>query len=149
MAETGLDARPAPRLSALRFPLKREACSGLVQGLAIIPLPMRLRTLFLALALAALSAAPHAPAAGKAEAQSIQPIWVDPRHERREQSDRARVRPVREIIETVRQRFGGGPMGGPRLEQDGGRSFYVLNWRFPNEVVEEIRVDAESGQIYR
>lgn len=111
---------------------------------------MRLKIALLALALAAFSAAPHAPIAGKAEAQSIQPAWVDPRHERRgDHGDRARVRPVRDIIETVRQRFGGGPLGAPRLEQSSGRPLYVLNWRFPNEVVEEIRVDAESGQIYR
>lgn len=78
----------------------------------------------------------------------MQPAWVDPRNDQRGPTQ-ARLRPVREVIESVRQRFGGGPLGAPRLEQSGGRSFYVLNWRFPNEVVEEIRVDAESGQIYR
>lgn len=111
---------------------------------------MRLRIALLALALASLSALPPAPVVSKAEAQGIQPAWIDPRNERGNPSqNQTNIRPVREIIEMVRQRYGGAPLGSPRLEQRGGRSFYILSWRFPNEVVEEIRVDAESGRILR
>ena len=53
------------------------------------------------------------------------------------------------IIGIVRSRFGGEPMGTPNLEQNGSRPVYSVRWRFPNEVVEVVRVDAISGQVFR
>lgn len=78
-----------------------------------------------------------------ARAQSVQPNWMIPAQGR----DNQNLLSVRDIIEMVRGRYGGEPMGSPRLEQGGGRPFYVLSWRFPDEVVREVRVDAVTGQM--
>jgi uncharacterized membrane protein YkoI len=55
----------------------------------------------------------------------------------------------REAIDIVRRTLGGEPMGAPGLEQNGGRPCYVMRWRFPNEVVDVVRVDAVTGQVMR
>ena len=55
-----------------------------------------------------------------------------------------------EAIRRARAALGGGePMGVPTLEQSGGRAFYVIRWRFPNEVVDVVRVYAMTGQVMR
>lgn len=55
-----------------------------------------------------------------------------------------------EAIRRARAALGGGePMGVPTLESGGGRPFYVIRWRFPNEVVDVVRVDAITGQVMR
>ena len=59
-----------------------------------------------------------------------------------------RMLSLRDAVEMVRSRFGGDLISA-RLEQGGGRPFYVLRWRFPNDSVEDIRVDAVSGSISR
>jgi uncharacterized membrane protein YkoI len=76
-------------------------------------------------------------------AQSIEPGWMIPAQSRNAQN----ILSVRDVIDIVRSRFGGEPIGSPRLEQGGGRPFYVISWRFPDEVVREVRVDAATGQM--
>jgi uncharacterized membrane protein YkoI len=53
-----------------------------------------------------------------------------------------------QAIQNARRAFGGEPMGTPSLE-GGGRPVYLIRWRFPNEVVDFIRVDAVTGQVMR
>ena len=55
----------------------------------------------------------------------------------------------RDVIDIVHGRFGGEPMGTPSLDQSGQRPVYSVRWRFPNEVVEVVRVDAVTGQVFR
>jgi uncharacterized membrane protein YkoI len=88
------------------------------------------------------------PLGVNAQAQGIQPAWAQPRQERAgDNRQQQRIISVRDAIEIVRGRFGGEPISA-RLEQSD-RPFYVLRWRFPNESVEDIRVDAASGQVSR
>jgi len=60
-----------------------------------------------------------------------------------------RLLSARDVIEIVRSRFGGEPMGTPNLEQNGSHPVYSVRWRFPNEVVEVVQVDAVTGQVFR
>lgn len=60
----------------------------------------------------------------------------------------ARILSLRDVIEIVRGRFGG-ELINARLEDSGGRPFYMLRWRMPDDNVVDIRVDAVSGQVYR
>lgn len=76
-------------------------------------------------------------------AQSIEPGRMIPAQNRQAQN----ILSVRDVIDMVRSRYGGEPIGSPRLEQGGGRPFYVMSWRFPDEVVREVRVDAATGQM--
>jgi uncharacterized membrane protein YkoI len=48
---------------------------------------------------------------------------------------------LREVVEEVRARAGGGELLSARLE-DGPRPVYVLRWRMPNGDVRDFRVDA-------
>jgi uncharacterized membrane protein YkoI len=82
----------------------------------------------------------------QSQAQGIQPAWAQPRQERAG-DNRQRILSVRDVVEIVRGRYGG-ELISARLEQSD-RPFYVLRWRFPNESVEDIRVDAASGQVSR
>ncbi|HVY83846.1 MAG TPA: hypothetical protein VG943_01830 [Caulobacterales bacterium] len=80
---------------------------------------------------------------------SVEPNWNQPPRgdyrDRDERQQEARIISVREAADRVRGAVGGGEMIGASLE---GR-VYVLRWRFPNQSVEDIRVDAVSGQVYR
>lgn len=92
---------------------------------------------FLAM-LAAVSAL-STPAAAQ---QILQPGYIMPVQE----SDRAQpVRPLREITDMLRARFGG-ELVGARLEQ-GERPIYLIRWRMPNNELRDFVVDAVSGQI--
>lgn len=51
------------------------------------------------------------------------------------------IRSLREVVEEVRSRAGGGELISARLE-DGPRPVYVLRWRMPNGDVRDFRVDA-------
>jgi uncharacterized membrane protein YkoI len=51
------------------------------------------------------------------------------------------IRSLREVVEEVRARAGGGELLSARLE-DGPRPVYVLRWRMPNGDVRDFRVDA-------
>lgn len=82
-----------------------------------------------------------------AEARGVRPTWAAPEQERR--NDRAQIRPVREVVENVRRQFGGELISVQGLEQDADPPFYVLMWRFPNEVVDTVRVNAITGQVMR
>lgn len=56
------------------------------------------------------------------------------------------MRPVREILDALRSRFGGEYVS-HRLE-DGARPVYVIRWRMPDGVTtRDFRVDAVSGQF--
>lgn len=70
-----------------------------------------------------------------AQAQLVQPNWVMPV----QQQDRD-IRPLREVVEILRGRYGG-ELISARLE-DGARPVYVLRWRMPDGEVRDIRVDA-------
>lgn len=105
---------------------------------------MNIRALLLVLMLALAPAAAAQPAgdASPAQALVIQPNWLIPVQDRGQRQD---VLPLREIVNMVRARFGGDLISA-RLEQ-GGRPVYVLRWRMPNADVQDIRVDAVSGQF--
>ncbi|HWA00169.1 MAG TPA: hypothetical protein VG841_07615 [Caulobacterales bacterium] len=76
---------------------------------------------------------------------AVEPNWSSPRAEVRDRDrQQERILSVREVAERVRDRFGG-ELISASLQ---GRT-YLLRWRFPNERVEDIRVDAVSGAIYR
>lgn len=80
-----------------------------------------------------------------ASAQTVQPGWVMPAQDRGGERGQAR-RPIREISDMLRARFGGAYVG-HRLE-DGERPLYVIRWRMPDGVtIEEFRVDAISGRL--
>jgi uncharacterized membrane protein YkoI len=104
---------------------------------------MALRALILALTLATASAASAAPEGMRLAQAQIQPDGLMPVQDRHQQ--RQDVLPLREIVDMVRARFGGDLIGA-RLEQ-GQRPVYVLRWRMPNNDVQDIRVDAVSGQF--
>jgi uncharacterized membrane protein YkoI len=57
----------------------------------------------------------------------------------------APVRPLREITDMLRGRFGG-DLVDARLE-DGDRPIYFIRWRMPNNELRDFRVDAVTGQI--
>ncbi len=101
---------------------------------------MRLQTSLLAALLAiGAFAAPQ-----RASAQEVRPNWMVPVQERGQ--DRQSVRPVREILDSLRARFGGEYVS-HRLE-DGARPVYVVRWRMPDGVTtRDFRVDAVSGQF--
>lgn len=93
------------------------------------------------LAVLALIGAICAPAAG---AQTVQPGWIMPAQERGQ--ERQARRPIREVSDMLRARFGGAYVG-HRLEE-GERPLYVIRWRMPDGVtIEEFRVDAISGRL--
>ena len=106
---------------------------------------MWLRSLLLA-ALLAVSASPALAQKDGRHDGFIQPDWA---FERRGDNDRENrqqdIRSLREIVDMLRGRFGGDLISA-RLE-NGGRPFYVLRWRMPNNDVRDFAVDAESGQI--
>ncbi|MES1201786.1 MAG: hypothetical protein ABUS57_10105 [Pseudomonadota bacterium] len=84
---------------------------------------------------------------GWGQQPAIQPNWAQPRRDFRDDNNRQqqqRTISVREAAERVRARFGGELIS---ASMEGGT--YVLRWRFPNQMVEDIRVDASSGQVYR
>lgn len=95
------------------------------------------KALFVAIALSV-----SAPALAPAHAQIIEPGYMIPVQNRSQN-----IISARDAIEAVRARYGGQPLGSPRLEQSGDRAFYVISWRFPNELVREVRVDAVTGQV--
>lgn len=79
-----------------------------------------------------------------ASAQTVQPTWIMPAQDRGQ--DRQALRPVREVLDMLRSRFGGEYVS-HRLE-DGQRPIYVIRWRMPDGVtMRDFRVDAVSGQF--
>lgn len=97
---------------------------------------------FSVLALAAATAAPAAafPAPGP---DIFQPQWVMPAQDRGDRQ-RQELRPLREIVDSLRGRYGGDLISA-RLE-DGSQPIYVLRWRMPDGQVRDFRVDAVSGR---
>ncbi|MES1157219.1 MAG: hypothetical protein ABUL73_05515 [Alphaproteobacteria bacterium] len=59
-----------------------------------------------------------------------------------------RMLSLRDAVEMVRSRYGGDLIS-VRQAPGGGQNFFILRWRFPNDSVEDIRVDAISGAISR
>ncbi|MEJ0060449.1 MAG: hypothetical protein WDM79_13120 [Terricaulis sp.] len=106
---------------------------------------IRVKTLFFTL-LIGLSLVTPLGVDADSQAQGIQPAWAQSRQERAGDNSQ-RILSVRDVVEIVRGRFGG-ELISARLEQSS-RPFYVLRWRFPNESVEDIRVDAATGQVSR
>lgn len=66
-----------------------------------------------------------------------------------QQIEQNQISPAHAIARARAALGGGEPMGVPTLEPGGGRPFYVIRWRFPNEVVDVVRVDAITGQVMR
>ncbi|MEQ1618825.1 MAG: hypothetical protein ABL883_10840 [Terricaulis sp.] len=86
--------------------------------------------------------------ASEAAAQTVQPGWIMPAQERAQERglERQARRPIREVSDMLRARFGGAYVG-HRLEE-GERPLYVIRWRMPDGVtIEEFRVDAISGRL--
>lgn len=72
----------------------------------------------------------------------IQPGFIMPVQDRERGQP---VRPLREITDMLRARFGG-ELVGARLEQ-GERPIYQIRWRMPNNELRDFAVDAVTGQI--
>lgn len=64
-----------------------------------------------------------------------------------DQQRERQVRPLHEIVQDVRGQLDGDFIGLVRLEDWGPRPVYILRWRFSDERVAEIRVDAASGRV--
>lgn len=85
---------------------------------------------------ASASAAPATrPLAAEIQADTLVPVQYRDRGEGQQS-----IRPLREVVEEIRSRFGG-ELISARLE-DGGRPTYVLRWRMPDGQVRDFRVDA-------
>jgi len=80
-----------------------------------------------------------------ATAQELRPTWASPQVERR--GGGREIRPVREIIESVRRQVGGEFVSVQTLEQDGEPPFYVLRWRFSDGATRDLRVNAVNGNV--
>lgn len=119
-----------------------EDCSDPIQCASVKPSAMFVRTLLFALALSTAPAAMAAPVGVQMAQIELQPQGLIPIQDR---SGRQDILSLREIVDMVRSRFGGDLIGA-RLEQ-GQRPVYVLRWRMPNSDVQDIRVDAVSGQF--
>ena len=110
-----------------------------------------MRTLLLPLFCAlSLSASPllgggSAHAQGYQEIQGIGPSWAAPENGRRPEAQD--VLPVREIISRVRRQVGGDFVAVQEFQRNGEPPFYVLRWRFDNEVIRDLRVDARNGRV--
>ncbi len=102
------------------------------------------KTLLLAALVAASAFATPAVAQRRDRGPGIEPGWIMPAQDRRDDR-RHEIRPLRDIVEGVRARFGG-ELISARLE-GGPQPFYVLRWRMANNEVRDFRVDAVSGQI--
>ncbi len=99
---------------------------------------MRFRSLLLAALVGLVGAAP-----ASARPPVVQPGWIMPVQEDRE---RQALRPVREILDMLRSRYGGEYVS-HRLE-DGPRPIYVIRWRMPDGITtRDFRIDAVSGQV--
>ncbi len=73
-------------------------------------------------------------------AQEVRPHGIMPAQEERGR-ERQALRPIREVIETLRDRHGGEYVG--HWVEGGGRPIYVIRWRMPDGVtIREFRVDA-------
>jgi uncharacterized membrane protein YkoI len=102
---------------------------------------MRARRLIFA---ALLALAAQAPAA-TARPPVVQPTWVMPAQDR--DNDRQRIRPLREVLDMLRARYGGEYVS-HRLE-DGPRPIYVIRWRMADGITtRDFRVDAVTGQFH-
>ncbi len=116
---------------------KRGLRSGPVQWGAGTPSSvMWAKSILLVGAMIALSAG-TAPVSANvfAQAQFVQPNFVMPAQQ--QQRD---IRPLREVVDILRSRYGG-ELISARLEE-GARPVYVLRWRMPDGEVRDIRVDA-------
>jgi uncharacterized membrane protein YkoI len=82
---------------------------------------------------------------GTAEAQSMRPDWAAPRGQNDAEADN--ILSIRDIIGRVRGQVGGEFVSMRRLERNANPPFYELRWRFSNEVVEDIRVNATNGRV--
>ncbi len=70
----------------------------------------------------------------------MRPHGVMPAQEERSR-ERQALRPIREVIDTLRDRHGGEYVG--HWVEGGGRPIYVIRWRMPDGVtIREFRVDA-------
>jgi uncharacterized membrane protein YkoI len=88
-----------------------------------------------------------APAGAQGRGPSIEPGWIMPAQARGEERQERRqdILSLRDIVESVRARFGG-ELISARLER-GDQPVYVLRWRMANNEVRDLTVDAVSGQI--
>lgn len=107
---------------------------------------MKLRSLFLALAVFGLSAtAAEAQRGGRDRDLPPGAQGWNPGGGRGDAS----VRPLREILRQVEQQLPGQLVGAARLQNMGDRAVYFLRWRTADGRLLDIAVDAESGAILR
>lgn len=103
---------------------------------------MKIRALLLAATALAALCAPAAPALAQ-----IEPSWAQPQFQGGDRGG-PRVMSVREIISAVRSQLGRGDViGQPSLHNGGGRPFYIVQWRQPDGVIRQVRVDAVNGRV--
>jgi hypothetical protein len=114
--------------------VKRPLHSGAVQWRFGKPILVMWAKSLLLSAIVALGAG-TAPVSAQPRAPMVQPNWVMP-----VQQQERDVRPLREVVEILRSRYGG-ELISARLE-DGARPVYVLRWRMPDGEVRDLRVDA-------
>jgi hypothetical protein len=60
----------------------------------------------------------------------LQPQWVMPAQGRDRQDNRQSLRPIREVIQELRARYGGEYVG--HTVEGGPRPIYVITWRMPD-----------------
>jgi len=80
-----------------------------------------------------------APVSARPGPVVVQPNWVMPAQGRGDARQQA-IRPLREVVDEVRSRYGG-ELISARLEE-GARPIYVLRWRMPDGEVRDFRVNA-------
>jgi hypothetical protein len=83
------------------------------------------------------------PASATPRPDAFLPQWIMPAQDRGEDRQQE-VRPLREIVDMLRSRYGG-ELISARLEQ-GGRPLYFIRWRMPDGEVRDFRIDAVSGR---
>jgi hypothetical protein len=107
---------------------------------------MRLRSLLLAVLLAA-SASPALAQKGGRHEGFIQPDWAFDRRGDNDRENRQQAgHSLREIVDMLRRRYGGDLISA--RPENGGRQLYVLRWRMPNGDIRDFTVDVESGQVF-
>ena len=108
---------------------------------------MWVRTLLLSAAFA-IGLGASASFAANAPARGLQAVAAQSAASARVIPVEQRMLSLRDAVEMVRSRYGGDLIS-VRQAPGGGQNYFILRWRFPNDSVEDIRVDAVSGAISR
>jgi hypothetical protein len=105
-------------------------------------LMMRLFSILGVVAAMAVVSAEPATARGWQPPPVIGPQFQDPALQ-----NRVFVRPLHELLPTVRRQLRGDFVGMVRLDQVGLQPSYVIRWRFEDGRIGDVRIDALSGAL--